>query len=308
MKKIYYNLIRNQKGISLIAITVTILVLSIVTSIVVYNAKNNIEIREYKKLANDLEVLQNKIDMYYLKNEQLPVLNINDVPVEYEGPTYYLSQKQSNDNDNYYIIDLNSISGVTLNFGKDFYRINQNASNIDESMTDLYIVNEQSHRIYYAKGIDTGDNKYYTIGKDSEVDIKTINDLNGSIEINMKLFSIDSNLEISNLVVKSETFNVGIFLDENGTVPAFENYNKKAKIERTNSAIISYDNIPEGTYYIFELDENGNPLISNETVEIKTNTSMYYNFESNTNKVVVQNKSHEKVILNNIFVKIPEGF
>ena len=83
MKKIYYNLIKNQKGISLIALTVTILVLSIVTSIVVYNAKNNIEIREYKKLANDLEVLQNKIDMYYLKNEQLPVLNINDVPVEY---------------------------------------------------------------------------------------------------------------------------------------------------------------------------------------------------------------------------------
>ena len=76
MKKIYYNLIKNQKGISLIALTVTILVLSIVTSIVVYNAKNNIEIREYKKLANDLEVLQNKIDMYYLKNEQLPVLNI----------------------------------------------------------------------------------------------------------------------------------------------------------------------------------------------------------------------------------------
>ena len=45
MKKIYYNLIRNQKGISLIALTVTILVLSIVTSIVVYNDKNNIEIR-----------------------------------------------------------------------------------------------------------------------------------------------------------------------------------------------------------------------------------------------------------------------
>ena len=44
------KLTRSQKGISLIALTTTILVLAIVTSIVVYNSKNNIMIKQYKKI------------------------------------------------------------------------------------------------------------------------------------------------------------------------------------------------------------------------------------------------------------------
>ena len=62
------KLTRSQKGISLIALTTTILVLAIVTSIVVYNSKNNIMIKQYKKLENDIDVLNNKVGMYYLKN------------------------------------------------------------------------------------------------------------------------------------------------------------------------------------------------------------------------------------------------
>ena len=61
------KLTRSQKGISLIALTTTILVLAIVTSIVVYNSKNNIMIKQYKKLENDIDVLNNKVGMYYLK-------------------------------------------------------------------------------------------------------------------------------------------------------------------------------------------------------------------------------------------------
>ena len=56
------KLTRSQKGISLIALTTTILVLAIVTSIVVYNSKNNIMIKQYKKLENDIDVLNNKVD------------------------------------------------------------------------------------------------------------------------------------------------------------------------------------------------------------------------------------------------------
>lgn len=53
----------------MIALTTTILVLAIVTSIVVYNSKNNIMIKQYKKLENDIDVLNNKVGMYYLKME-----------------------------------------------------------------------------------------------------------------------------------------------------------------------------------------------------------------------------------------------
>ena len=132
--------IKKQNGISLIALTTTILVLSIVTSILVYNAKDNIEIREYKKLDNDLEVLQEKVEMYYLKNEKLPVLEKDNEIIKYTGNSKFKNNKQINDNDNYYILDLNYIDGITLNFGSEFYKINNEKTDFNEK-TDIYIIN-----------------------------------------------------------------------------------------------------------------------------------------------------------------------
>lgn len=160
--------IKKQNGISLIALTATILVLSIVTSIIVYNAKDNIEIREYKKLDNDLEVLQEKVEMYYLKNEKLPVLEKDNEIIKYTGNSKFKNNKQINDNDNYYILDLNYIDGITLNFGSEFYKINNEKTDFNKK-TDIYIINEQSHRIYYAKGIQVDEIVYYTIGTDTKI-------------------------------------------------------------------------------------------------------------------------------------------
>ena len=100
------KILKNQKGISLIALTATILVLSIVTSVVVYNAKDSIQIREYKKLENDIEVLQGKVEMYYLKNDELPVLEKDNTKIQYSGNSKFKNNKQANDNDKYYILDL----------------------------------------------------------------------------------------------------------------------------------------------------------------------------------------------------------
>lgn len=168
MKKIYNELIKRQKGISLIALTTTILVLAIVTSIVVYNAKDVVEIREYKKLESDIEVLDNKVSMYYLNNEKMPVLEKDSVPVIYKGDVKYLEQKQENDNDNYYILNLRLIDGITLNFGGGFFNINDEIDNYND-ITDIYIINEISHRIYYVDGIEVDSKKYYTIGEDKEI-------------------------------------------------------------------------------------------------------------------------------------------
>ena len=162
------KILKNQKGISLIALTATILVLSIVTSIVVYNAKDSIELREYKKLENDLEVLHEKVEMYYLKNSTIPVLEKNNEKIKYTGNSKFKNNKQANDNDNYYILDLRKIDGITLNFGSGFYEINNEKNNYN-GITNIYIINEQSHRIYYADGIEVDGKIYYTIGTDTRV-------------------------------------------------------------------------------------------------------------------------------------------
>ena len=200
------KLTRSQKGISLIALTTTILVLAIVTSIVVYNSKNNIMIKQYKKLENDIDVLNNKVGMYYLKNGELPIcmrsdrtyIEYNDNRTEEEQKyNKFKEDKHQNDNDKYFILDLNKIDGISLNYGADFYNIDQAYTNLGYC-PDLYVINQQSHRIYYVKGIDMGIERaadgslsngkvYYTVGENVEIplykSIKYIKDLTDLKEV-----------------------------------------------------------------------------------------------------------------------------
>lgn len=178
MKKQNLKKIKNSKGISLIALTITILVLAIVTSIVVYNAKNSVMIRKYKKLENDISLLTDKVEMYYLKNERLPIcFNSDNIPILYDGSQWqdgenanFKNNKAKNDNDNYYILDLDQIDGLSLNYGIDFFTLNSDYSNKD-SISDIYVINEQSHKIYYVQGIQVDGKTYYTIGDDVEISL-----------------------------------------------------------------------------------------------------------------------------------------
>ena len=51
-----------QKGISLISLTITVIVLIIITSMLIYNAKNGIRLRTLRMMENDVEVLDDKIN------------------------------------------------------------------------------------------------------------------------------------------------------------------------------------------------------------------------------------------------------
>ena len=138
----------------------------------------------------------------------------------------------------------------------------------------------------------------------------------GTIEINVNLSSIDENMEstnsseLINSIIESEKFNVGIFLDEDGTILAFEDYNKEIKFENSNSTTVSYNNIPEGTYYIFALDEDGNPINVSSFWTGNTNYMLCYNFGTDmneTNSVTVKSKSKQQVVLNYVVTIVPDG-
>lgn len=156
------KIIKEQKGISLLALTITFLIMAVIVSVLVYSAKDSITISKYKNLENDIALLRDKVEMYYLKNDKLPILE----GVTYKS-RYFAKDKQPNDNDVYYIIDLNNISGITLNYGKGFFNINS-IEDI-EDITDLYIINEQSHHIYYADGVLLDDERYYTTYFETEL-------------------------------------------------------------------------------------------------------------------------------------------
>lgn len=177
-KKVWASLGPCQnKGITLVALMVTVIVLLIITTAGISTSLDRFEINNYRKMKNDLELLEDKVSDYYLKYEGLPVLRTSDSNIEVFNYKEYIKgltntnqepATNANDNDIYYIIDLEALGNITLNYGKDFekYKSNNVVQNVD---TDIYIINEESHTIYYVKGIKMDNVTYHYIKRDEQI-------------------------------------------------------------------------------------------------------------------------------------------
>ena len=100
--------------------------------------------------------LKEEIDQYYARVKSLPIIN------EYTNISMLQGIKNVNDNDEYYVIDLKQLD-VELNYGKDYIEIenNRDASENISDLTDVYIINKQSHTIYYPKGVEYNGKIHY---------------------------------------------------------------------------------------------------------------------------------------------------
>ena len=150
------KILNNNKGITLVSLIITIIVMAIISGVTLNVSRNRFKINNVKKMVNDIEFLDEKIKNYYLKYGGIPVLNQDEERIKYTY-TELDFDKDANDNENYYIIDLKAIGNITLNYGKEGYE-HPNESD------DVYIINEKTHTIYYVKGIEfTDGNLYHSI-------------------------------------------------------------------------------------------------------------------------------------------------
>lgn len=143
MKK---NILKNNKGISLITLIVTIIVLAILASLSIINLDTGTDIKNYNYMCADIELLETKVMTYYNDKGTLPVKGdpIPNVKSTLGG------QASSRDNDIYYQIDVSQLYNITLNYGGGTVT-NKN----------IYIINEQSHEIYYYRGTEYQGTTYY---------------------------------------------------------------------------------------------------------------------------------------------------
>ncbi len=152
--------IKQEKGITLSTLVITIIVLLILTSTLIYNTKGSINIQNRTKLYNDIELLKEKVSEYYNEYGEIPA------KIEYTniGNLSNILSK-NNDTGKFYVIDLEAMKGITLNYGKDYEKIKDNASSAN-SYQDVYIINKNSHNIFYVKGVTVTSNDitttYYT--------------------------------------------------------------------------------------------------------------------------------------------------
>lgn len=155
---------------------------------------------------------------------------------------------------------------------------------------------------------------------------KGVSNRQGSLEVTKYLMYMDPNTgefyhlqapdsyEENGETVPGACYYVGLFCDAEGMIPYGKDYVKRIDFSGTTSATVKYDNLPDGTYYIFETDENGTPYAMN-----KAHTDSYdrtykcvvgdgENTSSADNKVELQGRPQKKMNIANIFARIPDKF
>lgn len=167
--------LKKENGITMISLVITIIILVILTNMLVYNARDSIQLKALTNLDNDIQLLREKVSDYYNGYGQIPA------EIKYTNVSQ-LSEVLSGKNDigDFFVIDLEAMQGITLNYGKDYEKIKQDKNNAD-NYTDVYVINENSHNIFYIKGISIKENNYvktyytdYTQPDDTTIDLRYI--------------------------------------------------------------------------------------------------------------------------------------
>ena len=157
-------------------------------------------------------------------------------------------------------------------------------------------------------------------------------DTNGSIEVTKHILYEDPDtLERTPLIAPESTetkYYVGLFCDESGTIPYGKNYVKELSFKDSSTATVKFENLPDGTYYVFETEQEGTPLkinapqkdknqkqyrwvVGNGTNDTKTDTDTSKEDATSSitdNKVQLQDHAQKQMDIANIYSEIPDEY
>lgn len=155
--------IRQEKGVTLISLGIAIIILGIIATMLLYNIKDTKDVTDLTKLYSDIDNLKNHISSFYSKYGKIPAKQMEGLD---EIITANWTENDDapigvNDTGRFLVIDLSALQGLTLNYGWKYEEI-KNSTTITESQTDIYVINEASHNIFYLKGVMVGEHTYYT--------------------------------------------------------------------------------------------------------------------------------------------------
>ena len=59
------NLLKSQKGVTLIYLATAVIVLIIITNVILYSLKDNLQVEQLKNMQNDITNIRDKVNSYY---------------------------------------------------------------------------------------------------------------------------------------------------------------------------------------------------------------------------------------------------
>lgn len=256
--------LKNEKGITQMVLTITIIVLLIITGITINTSKSQLSIKRLNNLYADLDTISTKVSDYYLKNNSLPVFSNTYLNSSTELGSLLVANGgeenaiNSNDDGPYYVLNLSKLDNLTLNYGEQYKEWSDTST--FQTYQDLYIINGVTHQIYYPKGITYDGETCFTRNVNSDV-VDKIQTTNISDD-EFKLTSIVAN--------KNETDEENkVIIDANVKLNLTENLNsdtlKYAWETSSDSTNIEYTN--------FSVDSSNSANIMSKIVD---DTTKYY--------------------------------
>ena len=163
---------RKEKGISLISLVIAVTLIIILTNVMIYNMKNNLVVGKLQGMQNDIENLQDKVSAYYAQYGKIPA-SVKYTNIDEMKSAGIISNAV--DTGEFYVLDLGAIENVTLNYGQDYETVKSMTDSEEVSQyTDLYIINQASHNIFYPRGIEIDGEKLYTNYTSRDVDTEEV--------------------------------------------------------------------------------------------------------------------------------------
>ena len=278
---------KGESGVTLLALTITIIVLLIITSITITNGMKQLGLKKVNNLEADIDSLYMKITDYYLKNEALPVLEkpyINNK----ENFELLLIEKGAdvqtsinpNDSASYYVIDLSKLEGLTLNYGSNYKSWNESSSYTE--LQDIYVINEVSHQIYFPQGIKYSGEYYFTKRITAEnVSKVSFTDMSENWSFNIESFKQEKVNNTFITLTANIEFNLNDYFDNNSLEYLWTSEGDKNNLNKSDfSKFSAYENMAQlksknientvETYYLWikVLDKNGNEYLKKEEIEV----------------------------------------
>ena len=172
--------IKSEKGITLAALAITVIIMTILAGVIIFNASDSVRTEKLQNMQSDINVLSDKISSYYAQYGKIPVTA--EYP-SYPDFAYTFSEAiGATDTGKFYVIDLSALDNLSLNNGYSFENLKNVTSPLTEQQEkdnlDLYVINEDSHAIFYVQGVNTGAETYYTNYSSSDKDQESLSLVN----------------------------------------------------------------------------------------------------------------------------------
>lgn len=175
------NFLKQEKGVTLISLAAVIIVMGIITTMLMYSIRDTNDTGKLTDLYSDIDNLTDKVSNYYATYGKIPAIDKEEsvnmiTEIASVVGSWQDSPVGANDTGRFLVLDLNAIENLTLNYGKEFENIK--SANTIGNYRDFYIINENSHNIFYLKGVKVN-NKYYYTNQDKDTEAVNLRYVDG---------------------------------------------------------------------------------------------------------------------------------